>query len=276
MSAASGYNPSSQPVGEVSTASVSSSYSQLVPLPGYSQPVTQAGPVVYMGFEAEIHTGNNEFSIHNTATAGIRISRVVVNLLGGNIQVDTVLGGLAFNPLDRTLVLADGVASPTINNIHFTGGPFPGGYTTTTAAAVGYTGTLSTDVPDGGRLLTFNFTDFDRHEAWGFRVDYDQLTANTAPRGPDVNGVKITVTFADAYGHTDTLEYLYTGNGGKKVSFPTDADAVLRYGPSAPSSVLQIPEPASRATALLLGVAGMGLAWHRRRQEPRPLARDGA
>lgn len=210
-----------------------------------------AAQTVYMGFEAEIHTGNNQFSIHNTSTAGIRISKVVLDLTGGNIQVDTVLGGLAFNPLDITLAVADGTSAPTIYNGHFVDGPFPSGYTTTTSLAVGYTGTLSMDVPDGGRLMTFNFTDFDRHEAWGFQVDYDTMTGNSAPVGAALNGVKITVTFRDAFGNTDLITYTYAGNTGGKRSFPTDV-GTLRRGPLEPSSVLLIPEPPTLAAALLL------------------------
>jgi hypothetical protein len=240
FSAASSLNPTG-----LSTSSYSTS--------GELSPGTSA-QTVYIGFEAEIHTGNNVFSIHNTSTAGIRISQVVVNLLGGNIQVDTAPGGAAFDPLDKTLAVADGISAPTIVNKHFTGGPFPAGYTTTTSAAVGYTGTLISDIPDGGRVLTFNFTDFDRHEAWGFHVDYDLMTANDKPVGEALNGVSITVTFRDAVGNTDSLTYIYSGNRGKKVSFPTDIGDHM--GPLQPSMVLIIPEPPTLAAALLL--AGFG------------------
>lgn len=209
-----------------------------------------------VGFEAEFHTGDLVFSIHNTSDPGVLISTVYMRL-GTNMLFDTVSGGAAFNPLDKTLQEAVGY-----QNTHFINGRLGSPYTCLAGTAVGYTGLLSTDIVDGGTNATFHFTDFSRGEAWGFYVDWDTRSANTNPAGSAMNYALLTVTFTDLQGNFLTdLSYAYGTFGGTKRSFPTEMGNL--DGPTL--QIIIVPEP---STALLLSTGYLWLAGFRRKRKP--------
>jgi hypothetical protein len=106
-----------------------------------------------------------------------------------------------------------------------------------------------------GRQMTFGFSSGGilPGDGWGFVSDWDQLADDDGPRGADINGTIITVTFASiaALQTTHTFSYTYQNVSGNGFSFPGLA------------SFSVIPEPASAGLAVLL-LLPAGLARRRR------------
>ena len=96
------------------------------------------------------------------------------------MQYDTTLGGAGFDPVDDILAENVGLVVP-----HFTNSILGSPYTTIAGTEVGHTGTLSTDIVDGGTSASFN--DFERGE--GFvsislcGKSREALVRTSAPRG---------------------------------------------------------------------------------------------
>ena len=160
-----------------------------------------------IGFQTEVNTGS-KFAIRNTSSDGILIQSVTVTL-GDNTLFDTTLGASGngdIDPssplfaLDTSISIAHWDDSDSLNVIRDATGlgadyDVTATWNTSTGGSTGYTGTLGIDVADGATLATFQFTDFNPSEAWGFNVDYDTRGGVEDAGGAAMNNAKVEVTF---------------------------------------------------------------------------------
>ena len=225
-----------------------------------------------IGFQTEVNTGS-KFAIRNTSSDGILIQSVTVTL-GDNTLFDTTLGESGNGDIDPSsplFALGTSISighwddSDSLNVIRDATGlgadyDVTATWNTSTGGSTGYTGTLGTDVADGATLATFQFTDFNPNEAWGFNVDYDTRDGVEDAGGAAMNNAKVEVTFFDpTSGLTHMLTSQYETFNGNKQSFPTDfLDAEgNNVGPTAELTAVPVPPAVWLFGSGLLGMVGI-------------------
>jgi hypothetical protein len=199
---------------------------------------------VSVSFSTEFNSGGDpKVSLDNRSDAGWFIESIKIDFTTANVVLDTTAGdGIGTDPVDEALAfMATG-----------TNGSFATAVTTDGLAAYDNAGdltALAADINAGGspgQLMTFGFSSggIAPGDGWGINVDWDETGSNDAPRGSDINGTTVMVTFSNPnipnFTKVLTLEYSVSGNG---VSFPGLIS-------------MEIPEPASLglASIFLLGM----------------------
>lgn len=175
-----------------------------------------------LSFGLELNSGGSpKVTIDNRADPGWAINSVTVDFLAANVMLDTTV--------------SDGVGSdPVVTSTAFlavgTYGTFSAAVTLAGLTAYDNAGNVpglisdinTTGVP--GCQMTFGFSSGGilPGDGWGFVADWDQLLDDSSPRGADINGTTVTVTFQSLASplETHTLSYTYQNVSGNGVSYP--------------------------------------------------------